>query len=411
MTYDLIVVGGGAAGFFAAIETASKNPKQKIIILEKSTKLLSKVRISGGGRCNVTHHTFEPSPLSKHYPRGQKEFKQLFRVFQASDTVTWFEQRGVELVTEEDGRMFPISDSSQTIIDCFMKEAEKSGIEILTSSEVSSAEKVNDAFLVQCRNGKKYSSRKLLIAMGGHPQADAYHWIKSLGHTIISPIPSLFTFNDPTKEFADLMGVAVQDAEVKIAATKLSSRGPVLITHWGLSGPAIIRLSAWAARYLHEVQYQFVALVNWTGDQTEESARNLLKEKNRLEGAKKVYSHPMFHLPQRLWEKLCVKAEVPEQMLWAGVPAKLLNRLVEFLVRCPFQIRGKTTFKEEFVTCGGVDLKEIELTTMESKKMPGLFFAGEVLNVDGETGGFNFQSAWTTAYIAAHALTNSEKIV
>ena len=375
MTYDLIVVGGGAAGFFAAIETASQKTKQKIIILEKSTKLLSKVRISGGGRCNVTHHTFEPSLLSKHYPRGQKE-----------------------------GRMFPISDSSQTIIDCFMNEAEKAGIEILTSSEVSSAEKVNDTFSVQCRNGKKYSSRKLLIAMGGHPQPDAYRWIKSLGHTVIPPIPSLFTFNDPTKEFADLMGVAVQDAEVKIAATKFSSRGPVLITHWGLSGPAVIRLSSWAAQYLHEAHYEFVALINWTGDQTEESVRTLLKEKNRFEGGKKVYSHPTFHLPQRLWEKLCAKAEVPEQMLWAGVPAKLLNRLVEFLVRCPFQIRGKTTFKEEFVTCGGVDLKEIDLTTMESKKMPGLYFAGEVLNVDGETGGFNFQSAWTTAYMAARAI-------
>ena len=407
MTYDLIVVGGGAAGFFAAIETASGNPKHKIIILEKSTKLLSKVRISGGGRCNVTHHTFEPSPLSKHYPRGQREFKQLFRIFHACDTVRWFEQHGVELVTEEDGRMFPISDSSQTIIDCFTKEAEKVGIEILTSSEVEGAEKVNHAFLVQCRNGKKYSSRKLLIAMGGHPQPDAYRWIKSLGHTVISPIPSLFTFNDPEKEFADLMGVAVQDAEVKIAATKFSSRGPVLITHWGLSGPAVIRLSSWAAQYLHEAHYEFVALINWTGDQTEESVRTLMKEKNRFEGAKKVYSHPMFHLPQRLWEKLCAKAEVPEKLLWAGMPAKLLNRLVEFLVRCPFQIRGKTTFKEEFVTCGGVDLKEIELTTMESKKMPGLFFAGEVLNVDGETGGFNFQSAWTTAYIAAHAIKDA----
>ena len=404
MTYDLIVVGGGAAGFFAAIETASQKTKQKIIILEKSTKLLSKVRISGGGRCNVTHHTFEPSLLSKHYARGQKEFKQLFRVFQASDTVTWFEQRGVELVTEADGRMFPISDSSQTIIDCFMNEAEKAGIEILTSSEVTDVGKVNDVFSVQCRNGKKYSSRKLLIAMGGHPQPDAYRLIKSLGHTVIPPIPSLFTFNDPAKEFADLMGVAVQDAEVKIAATKFSSRGPVLITHWGLSGPAVIRLSSWAAQYLHEAHYEFVALINWTGDQTEESVRTLLKEKNRLDGRKKVYSHPMFQLPQRLWEKLCAKAEVPPQMLWAEVPAKQLNRLVEFLVRCPFQIRGKTTFKEEFVTCGGVDLKEIELTTMESKKVPGLYFAGEVLNVDGETGGFNFQSAWTTAYAAAQAI-------
>ena len=404
MVYDLIIVGGGAAGFFAAIETASQHAGLKILILEKSTKLLSKVRISGGGRCNVTHHCFEPAPLSRHYPRGQKELKQMFRIFHAGDTIKWFEQRGVNFVTEDDGRMFPITETSQTIIDCFMKEAERLGIKIHTSSEVSSVQNASDKFSVLCRNQNRFLSKKVLVAMGGHPQPDAYGWIKSLGHTVVAPIPSLFTFNDPSKQFIDLMGVAVQDAEVRIAGTKFSSRGPVLITHWGLSGPAVIRLSAWAAQHLHDIHYEFTALVNWTGDQTEESVRQLFKDKNRLEGGKKIYSHPLFHLPQRLWDRLSTLAEVDENVVWAEAPSKAVNRLMEFLIRCPFHIKGKTTFKEEFVTCGGVDLKEVDLSSLESKLVPGLFFAGEVLNADGETGGFNFQSAWTTAYLAAQAI-------
>jgi predicted Rossmann fold flavoprotein len=404
MAYDLIVVGGGAAGFFAAIEAATQKKGLKILLLEKTTKLLSKVGISGGGRCNVTHHCFEPSALARHYPRGQKELKQLFKVFQAADTVHWFEQRGVELVTENDGRMFPITDTSETIISCFRSEAEKYHIEILIASEVKRVMKDKDGFSVQCVNGKQFTTHKLLIAMGGHPNPGAYRWIQSLGHTVVAPIPSLFTFNDPSKEFADLMGVAVQQAEVKIAGTKFTSRGPVLITHWGLSGPAVIRLSAWAAQYLHTAHYEFTALVNWTNGQTEDSARSLLKEKNLREGGKKIFSHPLFNIPQRLWEKLCAMADATEKMVWAEAPAKTINRLVEFMIRCPFAIKGKTTFKEEFVTCGGVDLTEINLPSMESKLVPGLYFAGEVLNIDGETGGFNFQAAWTSAYGAATSI-------
>ena len=409
MVYDLIIAGGGAAGFFAAVEAATQNPALKIVILEKSTKLLSKVKISGGGRCNVTHHCFEPTPLSKHYPRGQREFKQLFRIFQASDTVNWFEKRGVKLKTEDDGRMFPVTDDSQSIIDCFLREAEKFKIEVRMTTEVDRIERNNDRFTVHCRNGKSFSSIKFLIAMGGPPKEDSYEWIKSLGHTILPPIPSLFTFNDSSKEFTDLMGVAVQDGEVKIAGTNFSSRGPVLITHWGLSGPAVIKLSAWAALHLHEVHYQFVALVNWTGDQTEVSVRNVFSEKNLREGGKRILSQSLFKLPQRLWEKICSKAEVSEKVTWAEAPSKTLNRLLEFLIRCPFHILGKTTFKEEFVTSGGVDLKEIELATMESKKVPGLYFAGEVMNVDGETGGFNFQAAWTTAFVAARSVARSSR--
>ncbi|CAN5396253.1 NAD(P)/FAD-dependent oxidoreductase [soil metagenome] len=407
MEYDLIIAGGGAAGFFAAIETSTQNPRQKILILEKSTKLLSKVRISGGGRCNVTHHCFEASQLSKHYPRGQKEFRQLFRKFQASDTVAWFEKRGVELITEEDGRMFPITENSETIIGCFQSETDKYKIEIITGMEVAGIAKSGALFSIRSRSGKVFSSKKVLVAIGGHPQLNAYEWLKQLGHTVITPIPSLFTFNDPSKEFTDLMGVAVQDAEVKIAGTKFSSRGPVLITHWGLSGPGVIRLSAWAAEYLHGINYQFTTLVNWTGEGTEESVRTLFKDKIRTEGKKQIASHPLFGIPQRLWEKLCTKAEVGEKMIWAETSAKIMNRLIEFLVRSPFKIQGKTTFKEEFVTCGGVDLKEIDLTTMESKVMPGVYFAGEVLNVDGETGGFNFQSAWTSAFVAGTAIAKA----
>ncbi|MEJ0057353.1 MAG: aminoacetone oxidase family FAD-binding enzyme [Bacteroidota bacterium] len=300
----------------------------------------------------------------------------MFRVFQAADTVEWFYKRGVELITESDGRMFPVTENSETIIECFQHEAQKFKIEILITTEVSGITRSGSDFTVRTRDERNFSTKKILIAIGGHPQASAYHWIKSLGHTIIAPIPSLFTFNDPSKEFTDLMGVAVQDAEVKIAGSKFSSRGPVLITHWGLSGPGVIRLSAWAAHYLHEINYRFTALVNWTGGETEESVRSLFKEKNRLEGKKQIVSHPLFQVPSRLWEKLCAKAEVGEKMIWAETPAKTINRLIEFLVRSPFQIAGKTTFKEEFVTCGGVDLNEIDLNTMESKKIPGLYFAG-----------------------------------
>jgi len=407
MTYDLIVAGGGAAGFFAAVECAARRQGQKIIILEKSTKLLSKVSISGGGRCNVTHNCFEATPLSKHYPRGQKELKQLFRVFQASDTVEWFRQRGVKLVAEDDGRMFPTTNTSESIINCFLSESERHRISIETSAEVVSATRQQDLMHVQCRNGKKYVGKNLLIAMGGHPQRDAYQWIGSLGHTVTPLIPSLFTFNDPSREFVDLMGVSVQDAGVRIAGTKLSSRGPILITHWGLSGPAVIRLSSWAAQHLHDLKYEFEIHVNWTGDGTEETVRGIFQKKNREEGAKKINSNPLFNIPQRLWDKLCMKAGTSSTMTWAEAPAKVLNRFIEFLVRCPFQIRGKTTFKEEFVTCGGVTLEEIDLTTMQSKLVPGIYFAGEVLNVDGETGGFNFQSAWTTAFIAASSIATS----
>ncbi|MFN7328093.1 MAG: NAD(P)/FAD-dependent oxidoreductase [Bacteroidota bacterium] len=404
-TIDLAVIGGGAAGFFGAINAAALNPKLRIVILEKSPKLLAKVKISGGGRCNVTHHCFEATPLSQHYPRGQKQLKKLFRSFQAIDTVEWFEKRGVKLKAEEDGRMFPTSDDSQTVINCFLKEAQKFNIEILLNEGVEVITPLPRDFQIHTRT-KNISAKQVLVAIGGHPQSSAYEFIRKLGHTVTPLIPSLFTFNDTSKRFADLMGIAVNDATIKIAGSAFYERGPVLITHWGLSGPAVIKLSAWAAEYLQTKQYTFTALVNWLGDKTEENTRQFLQDCKSMRGKQKIVGNPLFGLPATLWEKLAYEREIVYEKIWADASNKDVNRLVEQLIRCPFHIKGKTTFKEEFVTCGGVDLTEVDTETMQSKKFPRLFFAGEVLNIDGETGGLNFQAAWTTSFLAAKAIAS-----
>lgn len=398
--FDLLVIGGGAAGFFGAIQAAELNPGQRIIILEKSSKLLSKVRISGGGRCNVTHNCFEPTALSYHYPRGQKPLKSLFRSYQASDVVAWFAKEKVKLKAEADGRMFPVTDRSETIIDCFLEQADRHNIIIETNCGVESIISQNDFFEVFCVN-KKFTAKKILIASGGHPSSNAYSFIRKLGHKIIEPIPSLFTFNDSQKHFKDLMGVAVSHGAVRIAGTKFFQEGPILITHWGLSGPAVIKLSAWAAEHLHQKKYEATVLVSWIKETQEEAVRKFLTDYKSGNKKRKVYSYPLYELPSRLWVKLCALAEIEDEKIWDELSNKNLNKLLELLIRCPFAIKGKTTFKEEFVTCGGVDLNEVNLETMESKKIKNLFFAGEVLNIDGETGGFNFQAAWTTAYVAA----------
>ncbi|MBX2915494.1 MAG: NAD(P)/FAD-dependent oxidoreductase [Cyclobacteriaceae bacterium] len=400
--YDLIVIGGGAAGFFGGINAAELNPKLRILILEKSTKLLAKVKVSGGGRCNVTHHCFEPTPLSKHYPRGQKELKKIFYQFHAAHTVSWFEQRGVILKTEADGRMFPQSNNSQSIIDCFLREAERYAIEIKTSCEVTQVVKIANHFEVSLNN-KIIKAHTVLITTGGYNKRENYEWLAKLNHTIINPIPSLFTFNDSMRTFTSLMGVAVADAEVKIAGTRFSQRGPVLITHWGLSGPAVIKLSAWAAVELHQLHYTFTALVNWTG-QPELTIRETLMQLKNQHSKKNITGNALFELPKRLWEFLTHTAGIAPEKIWAEASHKEINKLIELLFACAFTIKGKTTFKEEFVTCGGVDCSAINLDTMESKLIPGLYFAGEVLNVDGETGGFNFQAAWSTAWVAAKAI-------
>lgn len=405
--FDLIVIGGGAAGFFGAIQAAERNPHMRIMILEKTPKLLSKVRISGGGRCNVTHHCFEPTELSYHYPRGQKPLKSLFRKFQAKDVVSWFEDRGVRLKAEEDGRMFPITDNSQTIIDCFLRMASEYNIRIETLTPVKEIIKQEDGFEIRIDGGGKFSAKKVLVALGGHPNPQSYECIQAIGHSITPLIPSLFTFNDSEKKFRDLMGVSVPKGLVRIAGTKLFQEGPLLLTHWGLSGPATIKLSAWAAEYLYEKKYEMTALVSWIGNVQEEVLRALLTDYKSNHKKRKVFSYPLYELPQRLWVRLCEIAEIEENKIWDELPQRNMNKLLEQLIRCPFKIKGKTTFKEEFVTCGGVDLKEIDLETMESKKIKNLFFAGEVMNIDGETGGFNFQAAWTTAFVAAETISKN----
>lgn len=402
--FDLIIVGGGAAGFFGAIQAAELKPGQKIIILEKTNKLLAKVRISGGGRCNVTHHCFEPTKLSHHYPRGQKPLKSLFRKYQASDLINWFEKRGVKLKTEEDGRMFPVTNDSATVIDCFLSQVHQHGIKIEMNAGVEEIKIIPDGFEVVCEN-KRFPGKKVLIALGGHPNAHAYNFIKNLGHTIIPLIPSLFTFNDSQKEFKDLMGVSVPHGVGRIAGTKFYQEGPILITHWGLSGPAVIKLSAWAAEYFHQKKYEATILISWIKETQEEVVRKFLLDYKSTNKKRKIYSYPLFDLPQRLWIRLCELAEIEEQKIWDELSNKNLNKLLELLIRCPFKIKGKTTFKEEFVTCGGVELSEVDIETMESRKLKNLFFAGEVLNIDGETGGFNFQAAWTTAYVAATSIS------
>lgn len=406
--FDLIIVGGGAAGFFGAIQAVELKAGLNVMILEKTTKLLSKVRISGGGRCNVTHHCVEPTPLSHHYPRGQKQLKSLFRNYQATNVINWFEKKGVKLKIEEDGRMFPVTDDSETIIDCFLTQAHKHGIRIEMNCGVEEIKIVPEGFELICGN-KKFRSKKVLVALGGHPNANAYSFIEKLGHAIVPLIPSLFTFNDSEKKFKDLMGVSVPNGVVRIAGTKFYQEGPVLITHWGLSGPAVIKLSAWAAEYFYQNKYEATVLVSWIKETQEEIVRKFLSDYKSANKKRKIYAYPLFELPQRLWTRLCELAEISDQKIWDELPTKNLNKLLELLIRCPFRIKGKTTYKEEFVTCGGVDLAEVNMETMESRKIKNLFFAGEVLNIDGETGGFNFQAAWTTAYVAASSISKLNK--
>ncbi|MEJ1236844.1 NAD(P)/FAD-dependent oxidoreductase [Chryseolinea sp. T2] len=405
MQFDLIVIGGGAAGFFGAIQAAATRPGLRIAVLEKTQKLLTKVKVSGGGRCNVTHACHNPFELARHYPRGEKMLKQSFKEYHADDVVQWFKSRGIELKTEGDGRMFPVTDDSQTIIDCFLTEATRLNIDIQRGAAIISVVR-GTVFTIASADGRSWQSKHLLIAIGGHNNTEPYNWIRALGHTVVPPIPSLFTFNDKERRFQDLMGIAVPAGEVKIASTKFAERGPILITHWGLSGPAVIKLSAWAATYLHEQRYVFDVRINWTGE-SDGKCRETFTEAKISRSKQKIHGHPMFSIPQRLWVRLCELSDIEVSRVWGEVSNRELNKLTEHLVNTVMHVSGKTTFKEEFVTCGGVELNEIDSTTLESKKVPGLYFAGEVLNIDGETGGFNFQAAWTTAYLAARSIADA----
>ncbi len=397
----IIVIGGGAAGFFAAINAAQIHKNCTITLLEKSSKLLSKVRVSGGGRCNVTHACFDNGALIKNYPRGEKELRNVFSRFTTTDTINWFEQRGVKLKTEIDGRMFPITDNSQTIVDCLIQEAKSSGIEIKLNVDIESIQKEEGQFILTANGGGIFTCTKLIIATGGNSKETAYNWLRKLGHSIIKPVPSLFTFNIPDSPVTQLMGVSVTHAKVRIANTRLETEGPLMITHWGLSGPAILKASAWGARELNDLNYNFTAIVNWLPKYTEEKLRIEFSNQRHENPAQYVIKNCPVELPKRLWEYLVHAAGIPETTRWSDLPKKNSNFLINILINNEYTVKGKTTFKEEFVTCGGINLKEIELTTMQSKVVKGLYFAGEIIDVDGITGGFNFQNAWSTAWVAA----------
>ena len=398
--YEILIVGGGAAGFFTAINIVEKNPKLKVAILERGKTVLEKVRISGGGRCNVTHAEFIPKELAKNYPRGEKELLGPFHQFCSGDTIEWFANRGVELKIEDDGRMFPVSDSSQTIIDCFLNEVKRLKIDVLTSQSVQSIYQGNDYWKVET-NHETFSCQKLIMTTGSNPKI--WEMLENLGHKIISPVPSLFTFNIKDNRIKDLMGISAF-AKVKVKGSKLEASGPLLITHWGMSGPGILRLSAWGANFLAEKKYQFTIQVNWLHETSFEDALEHLKELKQEHSKKIVSKKSPFDFPNRLWESITIASGIPLDAKWADISKKQLTDLANQLTNAEFQVNGKSTFKDEFVTAGGIDLKEINFKTMESKLFPNLFFAGEIVNIDAITGGFNFQNAWTSGYILAQNL-------
>lgn len=390
------IIGGGAAGFFAAFSCRKHHPDADITIYEKTSKLLQKVKVSGGGRCNVTHDARNISNLVKHYPRGERQLRKCFGQLSVNDTIDWFAKRGVKLKTEEDNRMFPTTDDSQTIIDCFLKEAHASNIKIENRANVE----INDTEEVVhlAINGEVVKVDKLIIASGGSPKIEGFNWLKDIGHQISPPVPSLFTFNIPNDPITKLMGVSVENVTAKIIGSKLQYSGSLLVTHWGLSGPAILKLSAWGARYLNDQNYNFTVQINWTGDLLENDLRDHLSQ--FVNSKKKLINQMPVDMPSRLWSFLLFKIEVDENLRWIDIGKKVINKMVNVLTNDQYQVKGKTTFKEEFVTCGGVALEDVDFNTMQSRKVKNLYFAGEVLDVDGITGGFNFQAAWSTGYVA-----------
>ena len=393
------IVGGGAAGFFAAFSVKDHHPESQVTIFEKSDKLLSKVKISGGGRCNVTHACFQVSQLSKFYPRGAKQLKKAFSIFQPKDTVAWFRARGIDLKTESDGRMFPVTDDSQTIIDCFLHEAQINKIEIVKQSRVNELYPEKSGFSLVFNESKEHFD-KVIIASGGSPKAQGFEWLKNIGHAIINPIPSLFTFNMPEEPVKDLMGLVVENATARIQGTKLQYTGPILITHWGMSGPAILKLSAWGARLLYDHNYKFNVQMNWLSVKSENEVHDMINaEMDRIRKKKMANANP-FGLPNRMWLFLLEKVQINSDSPWMELSKKNRNKLVNVLLNDVYAVSGKTTFKEEFVTCGGISLLDVDMKSMQSRICSDLYFAGEVLDIDGITGGFNFQAAWTTGYIA-----------
>lgn len=400
----IVVIGGGAAGFFGAIACAEAHPGTEVILLEAGQQVLSKVRISGGGRCNVTHACFEPALLVQHYPRGGKALRGAFTRFQPHDTIAWFAQRGVRLKTETDGRMFPVTDDSETIVNCLMKSAKMAGVLVQTASPVSNVVPLQQQFTVNLKSGKSILADRLLLATGSNPQG--YRLAQSLGHTIVPPVPSLFTFTIPDPQLRELAGVAVESAHAKLLFpndSPIEQTGAVLITHWGMSGPAILKLSAWGARELHNHRYRATLQINWLQKKLD-VVRHTLQQIKTDHAKRSVSRDVVFPVPRRLWQYLVQRSGIAEGDRWAGVSKQSLTRLSQELTQGQYLIQGKGVFKDEFVTCGGVSLKEVNFKTMQSRISPSLYFAGEILDIDGITGGFNFQSAWTTGWLAGQAM-------
>jgi predicted Rossmann fold flavoprotein len=404
---QIIVIGGGAAGFFAAITCAQTNPDARVTLLEAGKTPLSKVKISGGGRCNVTHACFDPTQLVQYYPRGGKALRGAFSRFQPQHTVAWYAEHGVQLKTEADGRMFPTTDDSATIVDCLANAAAAAGVKIWTSAAVADiSPKLPLGWNVSLKSGEILTADRVLLATGNNPSA--YKWAQQLGHSILPPVPSLFTFNIPDPRLANLAGVSVKSAIVKLPTTgktPLTQTGALLITHWGVSGPAILKLSAWGARLLSESRYKIALTINWLPDFQIDKLRELILAVKSQLPQKTIQNSCPVPIPHRLWESLTSYVGIQPNDRWAGLANKTLDRLIQELARGEYQITGKGAFKEEFVTCGGIDLKSVNFQTMESKLAPGLYFAGEILDIDGVTGGFNFQSAWTTGYLAGVAMS------
>ncbi|MBL4586075.1 MAG: NAD(P)/FAD-dependent oxidoreductase [Flavobacteriales bacterium] len=398
----IAVIGGGAAGFFAAISVKENHPNAEVIIYEKSQKLLSKVKVSGGGRCNVTNGCTSISELSKAYPRGGKKLKKAFNIFNTKHTFEWFENRGVPLMTEKDGRAFPTTQRSQTIVDCFLREVEKLNIRIKLGHSISGISLFPDSMEIAFQNEIQPSKKvdKVIVACGGSPNRKGLEWLERMGHEIVDPIPSLFTFNMPKEPITELMGVVADNAIASIEGTKLRSEGPLLITHWGMSGPAILKLSAFGARVLSQLNYRFNVQVNWAGEANQETVKDLLREAITEHPNRILVNQRPFSLPERLWVFLLQRSGINERKKWCEVGKNGLNKLTSVLTNDVYPVSGKTTFKEEFVTCGGISLESVDFKTMQSKVSKNLYFSGEILDIDGITGGYNFQAAWTTAFIA-----------
>ncbi|MGY8987770.1 MAG: NAD(P)/FAD-dependent oxidoreductase [Flavobacteriales bacterium] len=394
------IIGGGAAAFFAAINTKEHFPNSEVVLFEKTSKLLSKVLVSGGGRCNVTNSETSISSFSKCYPRGEKQIKKLFVTFNNQDIINWFESRGVELVAEQDGRMFPKSNTSQTIYDLFVTETKRLGIKIQLKSGVNSIKQEGEKINLEV-NGQNLLFDQVIVCTGGSPKLEGFNWIKTLGHKIENPVPSLFTFNIPNEKITKLMGLSVPNAIVSIQGTKLKNKGALLITHWGMSGPAVLKLSSFGARILSDQKYDFNINISWFGDRNFEGVKEYFVSVIQGNHKKKLFNIRPFNFPKRLWSYLLERSGLSEEKPWGELGKKQLNKLVQTICNDTYLVKGKTTFKEEFVTCGGISLEGINMKTMESKHIKNLYFAGEILDIDGITGGFNFQAAWTTAFISS----------